>query len=208
MIISDTQKDFKIAPAGLHMARLYSIIDLGHQSVEWSGETKIMHKVVLTFELHGDDNNGKPLKTDDGKPLIVSKRYTVSLGDQATLRKDLESWANKKMSIKDRDNFDLKTLLNKFCMINITHSEDGKYANISGISPIPSALKNAVPDGINQINHFWLHDYDQAKFDALPKYYREKIMESSEWRGSKKKIEEVDGFPKSLADIPDDEVPF
>ena len=208
MIISDTQKDFKIAPAGLHMARLYSVIDLGHQSVEWSGETKIMHKVVLTFELHGDDNNGKPLKTDDGKPLIVSKRYTVSLGDQATLRKDLESWANKKMSATDRINFDLKTLLNKFCMVNISHSEDGKYANISGISPIPSALKNAVPDGINQINHFWLHDYDQAKFDALPKYYREKIMESSEWRGSKKKIEEVDGFPKSLADIPDDEVPF
>jgi hypothetical protein len=208
MIISDTQKDFKIAPAGLHMARLYSVIDLGHQSVEWSGETKIMHKVVLTFELHGDDNNGKPLQTDDKKPLIVSKRYTVSLGDQATLRKDLESWANKKMSATDRINFDLKTLLNKFCMVNISHSEDGKYANISGISPIPSALKNAVPDGINPINHFWLHDYDQAKFDALPKYYREKIMESSEWRGSKKKVEEVDGFPKSLADIPDDEVPF
>ena len=208
MIISDTQKDFKIAPAGLAMARLYSIIDLGHQSVEWSGETKIMHKVVLTFELHGDDNNGKPLKTDDGKPLIVSKRYTVSLGDQATLRKDLESWATKKMSATDRINFDLKTLLNKFCMVNISHSEDGKYANISGISPIPSALKNAVPDGINPINHFWLHDYDQAKFDALPKYYREKIMESSEWRGSKKKVEEVDGFPKSLADIPDDEIPF
>ena len=208
MIISDTQKDFKIAPAGLHMARLYSVIDLGHQSVEWSGETKIMHKVVLTFELHGDDNEGKPLKTDDGKPLIVSKRYTVSLGDQATLRKDLESWANKKMSATDRINFDLKTLLNKFCMVNISHSEDGKYANISGISPIPSALKNAVPNGINPVNHFWLHDYDQAKFDALPKYYREKIMESSEWRGSKKKIEEVDGFPKTLADIPDDEVPF
>jgi len=208
MIITDTQKDFKIAPAGLHMARLYSVIDLGHQSVEWSGETKIMHKVVLTFELHGDDNEGKPLKTDDGKPLIVSKRYTVSLGDQATLRKDLESWANKKMSATDRVNFDLKTLLNKFCMVNISHSEDGKYANISGISPIPSALKNVVPDGINPINHFWLHDYDQTKFDALPKYYREKIMESSEWRGSKKKVEEVDGFPKSLADIPDDEVPF
>jgi hypothetical protein len=208
MIISDTQKDFKIAPAGLHMARLYSVIDLGHQSVEWSGETKIMHKVVLTFELHGDDNNGKPLQTDDKKPLIVSKRYTVSLGDQATLRKDLESWANKKMSATDRINFDLKTLLNKFCMVNISHSEDGKYANISGISPIPSALKNAVPNGINPVNHFWLHDYDQAKFDALPKYYREKIMESSEWRGSKKKIEEVDGFPKSLADIPDDIPPF
>jgi len=207
MIITDTQKDFKIAPAGLHMARLYSIIDLGHQSVEWSGETKIMHKVVLTFELHGDDNEGKPLKTDDGKPLIVSKRYTVSLGDQATLRKDLESWANKKMSASDRVNFDLKNLLDKFCMVNISHSEDGKYANISGISPIPSALKNVVPQGVNPINHFWLQDWDQDKFESLPKYYKEKIMESSEYRGGKKKVEEVDGFPKTLADI-DEDIPF
>lgn len=204
MIITSTEKDFKIAPAGLHMARLYSIIDLGHQSVEWSGETKIMHKVVLTFELHGEDNEGKPLQTDDKKPLIVSKRYTVSLGDQATLRKDLESWANKKMSAEDRKNFDMKTLLDKFCMVNISHSEDGKYANISGISPIPSALKNVVPQGVNAINHFWLHDFDQAKFDSLPKYYREKIMESSEYRGGKKKD---DPFPATLADIPDD-VPF
>ena len=143
MIISDNSKEFKIAPAGLHMARLYSIIDLGHQSVEWAGESKIMHKVVLTWELHGDDDAGLPLKTDDGKPLIVSKRYTVSLGDQARLRQDLEAWSNKKMTAEDRKNFDLKNLLGKFCMVNITHSEDGKYANISGISPVPSALRSA-----------------------------------------------------------------
>jgi hypothetical protein len=96
MIISDTTKEFKIAPAGLHMARLYSIIDLGHQATVWNGDTKIMHKVVFTWELHGEDDAGQPLKTDDGKPLIVSKRYTVSLGDQSTLRKDLEAWSNEK----------------------------------------------------------------------------------------------------------------
>ena len=61
MIVSDITRDFKIAPAGNHMARLYSIIDLGHQSVEWDGESKIMHKVVFTWELHGDDDAGEPL---------------------------------------------------------------------------------------------------------------------------------------------------
>ena len=96
MIISDNSKEFKIAPAGNHMARLYSIIDLGHQATVWNGDTKIMHKVVFTWELHGNDENDQPLKTDDGKPLIVSKRYTVSLGEQARLRQDLEAWSNKK----------------------------------------------------------------------------------------------------------------
>jgi hypothetical protein len=203
MIISDNSKEFKIAPAGLHMARLYSIIDLGHQSVEWAGESKIMHKVVLTWELHGDDDAGQPLQTDDKKPLIVSKRYTVSLGDQARLRQDLESWSNKKMTAEDRKNFDLKNLLGKFCMVNITHSEDGKYANISGISPVPSALRNAQPEGINPVNHFWLAEFDQAKYDALPKYYKEKITESSEWRGQKAKDEnKVTIEDSDLSDIP------
>jgi hypothetical protein len=203
MIISDNSKEFKIAPAGLHMARLYSVIDLGHQATEWAGETKIMHKVVLTWELHGEDDAGQPLKTDDGKPLIVSKRYTVSLGDQARLRQDVESWGNKKMTPEDRKKFDLRNLLDKFCMVNITHSEDGKYANISGLSPIPSALRNAIPEGINPVVHFWLAEFDQAKYDALPKYYREKITESSEWRGQKAKEEAKPDFKDDdLSDIP------
>jgi hypothetical protein len=159
-----------------------------------------MHKVVFTWELHGDDDASQPLKTDDGKPLIVSKRYTVSLGDQARLRQDLESWSNKKMTPEERKNFDLKNLLGKFCMVNITHSEDGKYANISGISPVPSALRNVQPEGINPTLHFWLNEFDQTKYDALPKYYKEKIAESSEWRGQKK-AEPVSN------DMPDD-IPF
>jgi hypothetical protein len=203
MIISDNSKEFKIAPAGLHMARLYSIIDLGHQATEWAGETKIMHKVVFTWELHGDDDSGNPLKTDDGKPLIVSKRYTVSLGDQARLRQDLESWSNKKMTPEERKNFDLKNLLGKFCMVNITHSEDGKYANISGISPVPSALRNVQPEGVNPTLHFWLNEFDQAKYDALPKYYKEKIAESSEWRGQKS----AETKAPVANDMPDD-IPF
>ena len=201
MIVSDITRDFKIAPAGNHMARLYSIIDLGHQSVEWAGESKIMHKVVFTWELHGDDDAGEPLKTDDGKPLIVSKRYTVSLGEQARLRQDLEAWSNKKMSAEDRKNFDLKSLLGKFCMVNITHSEDGKYANISGISPVPAALRNKMPDGVNAPVHFWLAEFDQTKYEALPKYYREKIAESSEWRGQKDR-------ETNKVTIQDDEIPF
>ena len=71
------------------------------------------------------------------------------------------------MTAEDRKNFDLKGLLGKFCMVNITHSEDGKYANISGISPVPSALRRAQPEGINPTLHFWLAEFDQAKVRQL-----------------------------------------
>lgn len=205
MKISDTTKEFKIAPAGNHLARLYSCIDLGHQSVDWKGETKIMHKVALTWELHGEDENGEKLQTEDGKPLIVTKRYTVSLGDQATLRKDLESWSGKKMTAEDRKNFDLKNLLGKFCMLSVVHSEDGKFANVSTISAVPSALRNSLPNGNNPIVHFWLQEFDQAKYDALPKYYKEKITESSEWRGQQEREKNA---PKLADDDNFDPPPF
>lgn len=205
MKIPYSEKEFKIAPVGLHMARLFKFVDLGHQAIEWAGTTKIMHKVDLVWELHGDDEEGKPLKTDDGKPLIVTKRYTVSLGDQARLRQDLESWSNKKMTTEDRKNFDLKNLLGKFCMVNITHSEDGKFANVSGISPVPSALKNTQPQGINPTKSFWLQDFKQEEYDELSKYYKDKIAESSEWRGQQEREKNA---PKIQDDDISDTIPF
>jgi hypothetical protein len=51
--------------------------------------------------------------------------------------------------------------------------------------------------------HFWLAEFDQAKYDALPKYYKEKIAESSEWRGQKK----VEKEEPVSNDMPDD-IPF
>jgi hypothetical protein len=119
------------------------------------------------------------------------------------LRQDLEAWSGKKMTAEDRKNFDLKGLLGKFCMVNITHSEDGKYANISGISPVPSALRSAQPEGINPTKMFWLQEFSQAEYDALPKYYKEKIAESSEWRGQKLREAETPKIEDdNLNDIP------
>jgi hypothetical protein len=90
-------------------------------------------------------------------------------------------------------------------MVNITHSEDGKYANISGISPVPSALRSVQPEGINPVLHFWLAEFDQSKYDSLPKYYKEKIAESSEWRGQKQR--EADK-PVANDNVLVDDIPF
>jgi hypothetical protein len=88
-------------------------------------------------------------------------------------------------------------------MLSVVHSEDGKYANVSTISAVPTALRNSLPEPINAVTHFWLQEFDQAKYDALPKYYKEKITESSEWRGKQKREQEDASNP-----MPDDDIPF
>jgi hypothetical protein len=65
-------------------------------------------------------------------------------------------------------------------------------------------LRNAQPEVINPVNHFWLAEFDQVKYDLLPKYYKEKITESSEWRGNKQRLADA---PK-IEDNKLDDIPF
>ena len=126
---STTQKkEFKIAPVGSHLARLYRIIDLGTQTSEYMGQTKMLRKVKFFWELHGDD-----LKTDDGKPLIQTRNYTLSLGDKASLRKDLESWRGKSFTDDELRGFDISKLLDKWCMVTVQH----RTANNGMSMPMP-----------------------------------------------------------------------
>ena len=179
--------DFKLPPAGSFVARLYRIIDIGTQTTEWMGKKKMQRKIITMFELHGEDNDGQPLQTAEGKPLIVSKRYTLSLDEKATLRKDLEAWRGKAFTQEELDGFNLEVLLGKCCMVNVTHSTyDGKeYANIANISQVPAALKKlGEPVGVNELMIFTLDPFDQGKFDKLSEGMQGVIKKSAEYRNT------------------------
>lgn len=201
--------DFKLPPAGSFLARLYRIIDIGTQTTEWMGKKKMQRKIIAMFELHGEDNDGQPLQTAEGKPLIVSKRYTLSLDEKATLRKDLEAWRGKAFTQEELDGFNLEVLLGKFCMVNVTHSTyDGKeYANIAGISQVPSALKKlGEPVGVNETMIFTLEPFDQSKFDKLSEGMQGIIKKSAEYRNTfEPGAPAVSSAPSELID---DDIPF
>ena len=184
---SNSTSDFKLPPAGNFLARLYRIIDIGTQTTEWMGKKKMQRKIITMFELHGEDNDGQPLQTAEGKPLIVSKRYTLSLDEKATLRKDLEAWRGKAFTQEELDGFNLEVLLGKCCMVSVTHSTyDGKeYANIAGISQIPAALKKlGEPVGVNELMIFTLDPFDQDKFSKLSEGMQGVIKKSAEYRNT------------------------
>ncbi|CAB4178861.1 hypothetical protein UFOVP1022_15 [uncultured Caudovirales phage] len=206
---SNSQSDFKLPPAGSFMARLYRIIDIGTQTTEWMGKRKMQRKIIAMFELHGEDNEGKPLQTLEGKPLIVSKRYTLSLDEKATLRKDLEAWRGKAFTQEELDGFNLEVLLGKCCMVSITHSsyEGKEYANISSISQIPSALKKlGEPKGVNELMIFTLNPFDQSKFEKLSEGMQGVIKKSSEYRNT---FEPNSGpITSSSLEAMDDDIPF
>src|SRR5689334_6354597 len=122
-------QDFAPAPAGTHAAVCCDVIDLGMLEVTFGGKTKSQHKVNIVWQI-------EELR-DDGKPFNVRKRYTLSLHEKASLRKDLESWRGKAFTAEELAGFDLEALIGVGCMLNIIHKEreDGgtPWANVTAI---------------------------------------------------------------------------
>ena len=214
MIITGSNSDrkqFQIAPAGTHLARLYRIIDLGTQMREYEGKVNMSRKAKFFFELHGEDAEGKPLLTSDGKPLIQSREYTVSLNEKANLRRDLEAWRGKAFSEDELKGFDISNILGHFCMVNISHRQKGDmtYADLKGVSAVPSIYKKqGLPEGINTTMIFNLDKFDETMFDSLSENIKETIRKSPEYRSigeQSKAYQEASGG--SVADM-DSDIPF
>ena len=188
MIVTGTtteKKEFKVAPVGSHLARLYRIIDLGTQKSEYMGQVKMLRKVKFFWELHGDD-----LKIE-GKPLIQTRNYTLSLGDKASLRKDLESWRGKSFTDDELRGFDLTNLLDKWCMITVQHREsNGKtYADAVAVTPVPAVVAKAgLPSGVNPTLLFDMQKFDQAVFDSLSDGLKNQIQQSAEFQNKNRKV--------------------
>ena len=196
------KKEFKVAPVGSHLARLYRIIDLGTQKSEYMGQVKMLRKVKFFWELHGDE------LLIEGKPLIQTRNYTLSLGDKASLRKDLESWRGKSFTDDELRGFDISNLLDKWCMVTVQHrtaNNGNVYADAVAVTPVPAIVAKAgLPKGENRCPIFDLQKFDQAVFDGLSQGLKDQIMQSAEMRNKK-------DVNKLLQEIEDDEdlsVPF
>lgn len=189
LIASDTGGgSFKLIPAGVHVGRCYRVIDLGTQEETYEGETKLLPKICIYWELHGEDDEGNPLMTDDGNAMVIWQEFTRSLGKKAKLRATLESWRGRPFSDDELKGFDVSKLLGAYCMVNITHKTSGQgktYANVSSLTPLPSALRNAKPEPYYENVMFDLDNFDDKVFATFHQKLQERINGSMERSGKK-----------------------
>lgn len=182
--------NFKRVPAGVYIGRCYSLIDLGTQHTSGQYGDKEQHKIRIGWELFGEDEEGNPLTIEiDGKtmPMTISKSYTLSLHEKANLRKDLSAWRGRDFSDEEAMAFDVSKLIGAYCMVNVTTSENnGKtYSNVAGLTPLPSALKNAKPAGVHEPVLFNLDEPDMAVFDSFHEKLQDYIRKSPEFAASR-----------------------
>lgn len=184
MPITATNKggsNYEPVAAGTYPARCYSMIHIGTIEENILGQTKKLNKVRITWEL---PTELKVFKEEDGeRPYSISKEFTLSMNEKATLRKFLESWRGKGFTEKESESFDVTALLGKPCLLSIIHktAKNGNtYAEISSVSTLPKGM--TCPAQINPSFEFTYNPFSLEKFDSLPDFLKDKMKQSEEYK--------------------------
>jgi hypothetical protein len=168
--------DFKPAPEGTHLARCVELIDIGTHESEYQGKKVRRNQVIVRWEL-------PHVLHDDGKPMLVSKFYTNSLSEKATLLADLTAWRGRKFTVQELNKFDLQTILGKPCQVTVVHNDNNK-AKVTAVSGIPAGV--TVPEAFNKPRAFWIEEWDgndtAPPFSELPKGFQDLIKSSEEYK--------------------------
>lgn len=168
-------------PEDTHVARCFAVYDIGtHYDQTFD---KRNHKIIVMWEIPGlrIELEDKETKAKLDLPRAISKKYTLSLGDKANLRKDLVSWRGRDFTQDELDGFDVKNLLGVACLLQVIHTTKGKktYANIATVTKVPKGM--SVPELENPAKFFSFEDGFVIP-DYVPGWVVELIKASEEYK--------------------------
>lgn len=201
--------EFEIAPAGAHVATCFRFIDLGTHLEDYKGVKNPRRKVLVSWELSDE----KLTKGEyAGQPFTMGKKYTWSMSEKASLRKDLESWRSKAFTdadFKGANRFNIRNVVGAPCLLQISQDEnEGKtYANIKAITSLPKGMPK--PEPINKQVYFSLEPefFDNSVLDGLSDKLKDIIKSSPEYIelvSPQQQSQTKQSFARDL----DDEIPF
>ncbi len=133
MVTAGDSKTYTPTPAGVHQAVCVDVIDKGMLPNTFKPGTS-QHKIALAWQIDEE--------REDGKRFLVYKRYTASLHEKATLRKDLESWRGRAFTRDEEMGFDVESIIGANCLLNIQHNVNGDktYANVVAVMPLHKGM--------------------------------------------------------------------
>ncbi len=174
----------KLPDTGLQPARCFAIIDIGKQPTTFNGAEKPpQQQVMLCFEMtkfmqkFGDKESASE----------IYQKYAWSTGDSAKLPEILTVWGGLKKKPEKLTMEFIKAYCGAPVYLNIVHSEDGKWANISGrgrgVNKLPVEITKPAP--YNEKTFFEipkdLSKFNWTEFYKLPKVAQAVIRKCTEF---------------------------
>lgn len=195
--------DFELPPEGYQKARCIRAIDLGTQESKYKDQVSLKRQLLLMFEIPGVRVEWE----GEDRAALISKKYNLTFSNKATLRKDMESWYGKKFNDKDIEaagGFDPAKVVGRPAKIQITHSDDGKYANIGVIIPEDDCPPQEHPSVIIDLD-----DLDLEAWNGLSEKMQVWIGQSPEYKEIvEKQSPKQEEANLSGGAVADDDIPF
>lgn len=178
MLTAPKSQERTLAPAGTHLARCISLIHVGTVKTEWAGEEKWLDKVRLGFELSSELHVFK--EGEEARPFVVSKEYTLSLGDKSNLYPIVKGIVGD-IPEDVRNSFNVEDLVGKACLLTISHV-DSKYGTVASIDTTAPLMKGMTE--VSQVNESKILTYekwDKDYFNSLPDFIKDKMKGSKQY---------------------------
>ena len=218
LTIKSDSKEFEALPEGQHLGVCYKIIDQGSRNETYprdaepnSDNTKKRKTLSVTWEIPEQ-------KMSDGRPMSISKTYTASLNENATLYKDLVTWRGKSFTKEELDGFDLDKMIGAPANLEIEHNANVNARVKAIFKPDEFKKTETVNAGIIFDLDVYCEEFsgdstEQTKamcdiYDGLPEWQQNLIEESFELKGAKESgstFETSEPAKSGLADLAKDE---
>lgn len=196
----DNESKYPEVSTGVHKARCVKVIDLGTQENNYDGQVTWKRQCMVIWEVPSEVNN-------NGEPLTISKFYTLSLHEKATLGQDLSAWRGRPFTEIEKKGFDISKLCGVTCFINVMEGKNGK-PRVSSIMPLPK--DDDIKDQYHESVVFSIDEYQKGnreEFNKLADGIRNIILRSKELQDTQDMGDENNG-----ADMPnlssDEDIPF
>lgn len=131
------------APEGLHLAVCCDVWEPWTEERDAKFGGGLVDKTMVVWLV-------EEINPATKQPYEVSRIYTFSLHEKATLCQHLEAWRGKKLTEADKEAFDLEKLIGANCQLQVIHNITDKatYANIQAIVPAGKNMaKLSIPPG-------------------------------------------------------------
>ena len=168
--------EYQLPEEGLHKARPVRFLELGTvESEEWGDKFKVLVGYELVEHEPFEDSEGEE------RNFVVNRRYNKSLSKRSDLGKDVRAIMGKEFP--EKGEFEMDEIGDRPCWVEITHSEDGQYANVTKVMKCnPSDLKGFPKAENNFVSLYLDENFDEAVYEDLSEGMREKIAESPEYQ--------------------------
>lgn len=203
IIATTSGTTYEPIPAGNYVARCYEMIHIGTVKETILGTEKILNKVRIGWELPTEK---KVFKEENGEqPFVISKEFTLSMHEKATLRGFLKNWRSKDFTEDEAKSFDITKLIGVPCQLNIIHkvAKNGNtYAEIGNISMLMKGFE--CPAQINPSFEFNYDNFDEDAFNKMPDFIKDKMKSSIEYAAihQPNDVQHIDNSHDAMDDLP------